>query len=134
MTHAGKTLALVADVGPTGLVVACDVRPRRLRLLRQTLATAAAHRARIVQVPLSGPLPFAPLFDAVLVDAPCSGLGVLNRHVDKLVEVRVDLRALRCKFAAPGAVDRQFKFGAQTTRGIVDGLEQRADGNAVAAA
>jgi 16S rRNA (cytosine967-C5)-methyltransferase len=37
---------------------------------------------RIVQADLMKPLPFSQLFDAVLVDAPCSGLGILRRDPD----------------------------------------------------
>ena len=44
------------------------------------------------------------------------------------------MRALRGERAAPGTVDRQFELGAQAARGVVDGLEQRADRDALAAA
>ena len=79
----GKTVSLVADVGQNGLVVACDLRPHRLRVLARTLARCRVPRAPIVQVPPDGDLPFrAASFDAVLIDAPCSGLGTLRRDPD----------------------------------------------------
>lgn len=79
----GKSVGLAERVGPDGLVVACDVRPRRVRLLRSTIARCRLTNARIVQVPGTGHLPFlAGGFDLVLVDAPCSGLGTIRREVD----------------------------------------------------
>ena len=76
----GKSVAMAAAVGPDGLVVAGDVRGRRIDLLRQTLTRAGAERASVVQIDLSGPLPFGPVFDCVFVDAPCSGLGTIRRE------------------------------------------------------
>jgi 16S rRNA (cytosine967-C5)-methyltransferase len=79
----GKTVALVARVGPGGHVVASDVRPRRVRLLKATLARTGHTAVPVVQVPAGGPLPFRDqAFDFVLVDAPCSGLGTLRRDPD----------------------------------------------------
>lgn len=79
----GKTLALAAAVGATGRVLACDVRPNRLRLLGRTLSRCRVSNARIVQVPVDGPLPFRrQQFDLVLIDAPCSGLGTVRRDPD----------------------------------------------------
>jgi len=76
----GKTIALGASGSH---IVACDVRPRRVRLLKATLARAGLQTVRIVQVPASGGLPFSGgAFDLVLVDAPCSGLGTLDRDPD----------------------------------------------------
>jgi 16S rRNA (cytosine967-C5)-methyltransferase len=75
----GKSLTLAAGVGPDGTVVAGDVRRRRIELLRRTLATAGANRTIVVQIDLTAPLPFRPLFDCVFVDAPCSGLGTIRR-------------------------------------------------------
>ena len=78
----GKTTALAAALNGTGQLVACDVRDRRMALLRRTLATAGAHDVRVVQADLLEPLPFTRPFDLVLVDAPCSGLGTLRRDPD----------------------------------------------------
>ena len=78
----GKTAALSAAMGGKGLLVACDVRERRVDLLRRTVAAAGASNVRIVQADLLKPLPFASTFDCVLVDAPCSGLGTLRRDPD----------------------------------------------------
>jgi 16S rRNA (cytosine967-C5)-methyltransferase len=77
----GKTLALWSASGE-GLVVAGERRPRRVRLLRETLAAAGAARVPIVQHDATGPLPYRAAFDLVLVDAPCSGLGTLRREPD----------------------------------------------------
>jgi len=78
----GKTLAMAADMRDSGLLAACDVRARRVRLLHNTVCAAGAACVRIVHVAISGELPFAPRFDRVLVDAPCSGLGTIRRDPD----------------------------------------------------
>lgn len=75
----GKTTALAADMDDAGLIVATDLRPRRLDLLQQTVKASGATCVRIVQADLRSALPFLPHFDAVLVDAPCSGLGTIRR-------------------------------------------------------
>jgi 16S rRNA (cytosine967-C5)-methyltransferase len=78
----GKTAAIAAAMNPAGLLIACDVRRRRVELLRRTLVTARALDVRIVQSDLLQPLPFSQPFDSVIVDAPCSGLGTLRRDPD----------------------------------------------------
>ena len=78
----GKTTALAALMEGRGLLLACDVRDRRIDLLRRTVAASGAGNVRIVQADLLRPLPFGPAFDCVLVDAPCSGLGTLRRDPD----------------------------------------------------
>jgi 16S rRNA (cytosine967-C5)-methyltransferase len=70
------------DAGQAGQIVACDVRSRRIELLRRTVAATGARSVRIVQADLLTPLPFGQRFDCVLVDAPCSGLGTLRRDPD----------------------------------------------------
>jgi 16S rRNA (cytosine967-C5)-methyltransferase len=79
----GKTVALSAAAGPHGAVVACDVRPHRVRLLARTLARCRTGNTTVVHVAADGPLPFrAASFDTVLIDAPCSGLGTVRRDPD----------------------------------------------------
>jgi 16S rRNA (cytosine967-C5)-methyltransferase len=55
----GKTTAMAATLGATGLLVACDARARRMELLRRTLAQAGADRVRLVQADALRTLPFS---------------------------------------------------------------------------
>jgi 16S rRNA (cytosine967-C5)-methyltransferase len=78
----GKTTAIAADMRDSGVLVSCDARSNRVALLQQTVEASGARHIHIVHVPTAGALPFAPVFDRVLVDAPCSGLGTLRRDPD----------------------------------------------------
>ena len=78
----GKATALAAGVEKGGYVVACDLRTRRMELLRQTVVRTRADRVWLVQTDVLSPLPFGAPFDCVIVDAPCSGLGTLRRDPD----------------------------------------------------
>jgi 16S rRNA (cytosine967-C5)-methyltransferase len=78
----GKTTAIAAAMAGEGLLIATDLRDRRISLLRRTVALSGAANVRIVQTDLRKPLPFSQPFDCVLVDAPCSGLGTLRRDPD----------------------------------------------------
>lgn len=78
----GKTLAYAWAAGPGGSVVASDIRPRRLEVLRVTLTRGHAAHTAVVAIDEAAPLPFEPVFDVVAVDAPCSGLGTLRRDPD----------------------------------------------------
>jgi 16S rRNA (cytosine967-C5)-methyltransferase len=78
----GKTTQMAAAMDDHGTIVAADVRGRRLELLVRTVAASGARRIRVVQANARGVPPFADAFDAVLVDAPCSGLGTIRRDPD----------------------------------------------------
>jgi 16S rRNA (cytosine967-C5)-methyltransferase len=78
----GKTLVMAGDMKEQGLIVSADVRGRRIRLLKETVRVSGASTIRVVQADASRPLPFAPVFDRVLIDAPCSGLGTIRRDPD----------------------------------------------------
>src|SRR5207244_7546714 len=45
----GKTTAIAAAMKDRGLIVACDVRRRRMELLRRTVAATGATSVRLVQ-------------------------------------------------------------------------------------
>jgi len=78
----GKTTALAAAMRGEGVVIASDIRDRRMALLRQTVQTTGAANVRLVQADILATLPFQRRFDTVIVDAPCSGLGTLRRDPD----------------------------------------------------
>ena len=78
----GKTIALASLQKDDGLIVAADVRGRRVALLERTVGVAGARSIRIVQADASR-LPFRPFsFDGALLDVPCSGLGTVRRDPD----------------------------------------------------
>ncbi|MCZ7526081.1 MAG: 16S rRNA (cytosine(967)-C(5))-methyltransferase RsmB [Acidimicrobiia bacterium] len=75
----GKATAIGERVGPGGLVVAVDVHPGRTRLVGAA-ATRLGLPAVVPVVADGRALPLAGWFDRVLLDAPCTGLGVLRRR------------------------------------------------------
>ena len=73
----GKALALAAQMQNKGEIVACDIRQTALR---QLAARAARAGATIIRTRLIEGEPPDGLFDAVLLDAPCSGSGTWRRQ------------------------------------------------------
>ncbi len=73
----GKTAQLAAA---GAAVTAVDISDRRLERLRENLARLGL-AAETVAADATAWMPPAP-FDAVLLDAPCSGTGTLRRHPD----------------------------------------------------
>jgi len=75
----GKTLHLAALMRNKGEVFAHDKELRRLEGLRKRLRRAGVNNVRLLEPGTAGAR--AP-YDAVLVDAPCLGLGTLRRNPD----------------------------------------------------
>ncbi|HEY2435118.1 MAG TPA: 16S rRNA (cytosine(967)-C(5))-methyltransferase RsmB [Vicinamibacterales bacterium] len=78
----GKTTLMAAAMQDIGVLVAADVRGKRLALLRRTVAASGARSIRLVQADARASAPYRAQFDAVLLDAPCSGLGTIRRDPD----------------------------------------------------
>ncbi len=80
----GKSFAAAVGVGPEGRVVAWDASKGRLKRMREARQRLGFSQVQIVQRDLLE-RPWAEddeAADCVLVDAPCSGFGVLRRHPD----------------------------------------------------
>ena len=105
----GKSLAIAADMKNQGKVLAWDIREEALRELSERARRAGA--SIISTHAVGGGTPGT--FDAVLVDAPCSGTGVWRRQPDakwrltperiqKLVAQQDGLLAHAAKLVRPG--------------------------------
>ncbi len=79
----GKTFHLAELLGPEGEVVAVELHPRKAEELRgEAERRGLGGRVRVICADAAKPIPGLAVgsFDAVLVDAPCTGLGTLRRH------------------------------------------------------
>jgi len=84
--NGGKTAHLLALAGDRAQVDALDVAPAKLEEARRTLARLGLRGARLEAADLTRPLADpTPRYHRVLLDAPCSGLGVLRRHPEALL-------------------------------------------------
>lgn len=78
----GKATAIAERVGPTGCVVALDLDAGRARLIGEAAARLALPWLQVGVADGRRPPLRASTFDRVLLDAPCSGIGVLRRRPD----------------------------------------------------
>ncbi len=78
----GKTTHLAALTGNQADIIALDKYPRRVELIEQGAQRLGCSSIRSRQWDLTEPPDFLDVqsFDRVLLDAPCSGLGVLRRN------------------------------------------------------
>lgn len=77
----GKTTHLAQLAGEGTRIVAADVVPQRVESVRENRDRLELPGIQVLCADGRRP-PFGTVFDRVLVDAPCSGLGTLRRHPD----------------------------------------------------
>jgi 16S rRNA (cytosine967-C5)-methyltransferase len=87
----GKTTHLAQLARGEAFVLALDIAWRKGYAVHENCARLGVGGIRFVAANGVYP-PVKPVFDAVLVDAPCSGLGTLRRHPD--LKYRVDEAAI----------------------------------------
>ena len=89
----GKTLHIAQRTPDLGEILAVDHDPLRLQRVRQNLERAGRDALLVTADLRSVPPSLAPAsFDRALVDAPCSGSGVIRRHPDiKLLRRPTDI-------------------------------------------
>jgi 16S rRNA (cytosine967-C5)-methyltransferase len=80
----GKTTHLAALMGNEGHIVALDINLKKLGELRSSATRLGIKTVLSVLGDSASPhnMPFRTSFDKILLDAPCSGLGVLSKHPD----------------------------------------------------
>jgi len=76
----GKTTQIAERMRDTGSILAADLSPQRLLRVRENAQRLGLNNIHLAAVDARtlGPA----LFDRVLVDAPCSGTGIIGRHPD----------------------------------------------------
>jgi 16S rRNA (cytosine967-C5)-methyltransferase len=112
----GKAFHLAELLAPGSEVVAVELHPRKADVLAAEARRRGLTSVRVVCADAAAELPgLAPeSFDAVLVDAPCAGLGTLRRHPELKLRRSADelprLAALQsailrnaARYARPGA-------------------------------
>lgn len=80
----GKSVQLAQQVGPTGEIIALELHDSRLGLIRQGARRLGLENIRVLARDVAKGFDLHGLlhFRRILVDAPCSGLGVLRRNPD----------------------------------------------------
>lgn len=75
-----KTLALAARMHDRGRIEAIEIDERKCELARRALEAAGVHSAEVIEGDATQPR--TTMADAILVDAPCSALGILGRQAE----------------------------------------------------
>jgi 16S rRNA (cytosine967-C5)-methyltransferase len=112
----GKAFHLAELLAPGSEVVAVELHPRKADALASEARRRGLAAVRVVCADAAKPIPgLEPAsFDAVLVDAPCAGLGTLRRHPElklrraaadlpRMAEVQRAILASCARYARPGA-------------------------------
>ena len=76
-----KTIGIACNGRPVR-VIASDYRQQRTALLNKSLGRHNLSNVSVVRLNAEQPLPFREVFDVILVDAPCTGLGILRKDPD----------------------------------------------------
>ena len=110
----GKSTHLAALMGGEGEVVAVERNARRAGMLARTAQRLHAANVRVEVADAAVERPEGAVFDRVLVDPPCSGLGTLQARAD--LRWRVDPRARARDDPHPGRDPRGRRGGCPSGR------------------
>ncbi len=97
----GKAMGLACSVGPAGRVIAVDRSLARLRLVLENRRRLGLPAVLPVVADLEKPAPISGPLPGVLLDAPCTGTGILRRQPEiRWRRVPADLTSLAIRQAA----------------------------------
>lgn len=114
----GKTTHIAELQSDRGSIAACDLHPHKLKLIQEATARLRLHSIKVEAADgrtLAGRTDWQGSFDAVLVDAPCSGFGVLRHRPEirwqrteqdvlSLASLQVELLRAAVDLVRPGGV------------------------------
>ena len=112
----GKATHIAELMEDRGFVLACDVNARRVQMVRDVVDRLKLESVKVEQCDAREiSEKYDCDFDAVLVDAPCSGLGVLSRRADsrwrkqlqdvaELSQIQYDILESVCRLVKSGGV------------------------------
>ncbi|HBA88967.1 MAG TPA: 16S rRNA (cytosine(967)-C(5))-methyltransferase RsmB [Geobacter sp.] len=93
----GKSTQMAQLMGDSGEIFACDVNHKKLRMIKETCDRLGIESVRTFTMDATVPSNAIKetTFHRILVDAPCSGLGVIRRHPEgKWTKSAADLAQL----------------------------------------
>jgi 16S rRNA (cytosine967-C5)-methyltransferase len=125
-----KTAILARAAGPDGAVDACDVSPAKLERLGEELRRVGLSvRATMAVDWTVGSADVTGVYDRVLVDAPCTGVGTLRRRPDiALRPGRGDLEAMaRVQVAIASRVAEHVRPGGSLVYVVCSVLREEAE-------
>lgn len=127
-----KTLQIVSAMGDTGSVVAIDTDARKIARAKDRLALAGVTSVDL-RTGDAAAIDGTETFDAILVDAPCSGIGILGRQPEarwrkspedaaRLAPIQRSIADAAARALAPGGrlVYAVCSTDARECEGIVD--------------
>jgi 16S rRNA (cytosine967-C5)-methyltransferase len=112
----GKT-ALASEMFPNAKIVASDLKPERLKKMDDLTQRLNLKNLKVMRMDAANPDTSSPEFkepfDRVLVDAPCSNLGVLSRRPEVLQRLKPqDLKELpQLQYAILAGASQSVKPG-----------------------
>ena len=131
----GKSAAMISATGGDLHLLATDVEEFRLKPLRENLLRAGGKDVQVAQHDWTLPCPaeWQGVFDAVLLDVPCSNSGVLQRRVDarwrlsaeemtRLAALQLSILEQACVAVRPGGrlVYSTCSIDREEDRAVVD--------------
>lgn len=79
----GKSFAAAIAMGGKGSITSCDIHVHKTDLIRKGAERLGLQNIRTRQQDATAPVPeWTDAMDAVIVDAPCSGLGIIRKKPD----------------------------------------------------
>lgn len=92
----GGKAVYIATLNPNSTVFACDVHPHRVELINSYANRMEINNVKTCVIDATKFNPeFNNKFDVVLLDVPCSGLGVINKKPDILLKKPTNLTELQ---------------------------------------